>query len=539
MKEAISLLGILNKRVNTKISITFIPEDKGYLFYEINGSGINWTVRHKSTSSCRSAVYAVARIAELVFNAKLLLPDVESLTVNPYKELTDINEIWTPPPHRWVGTTSDSVLINGIWVKQEIGERTWFDWHHMPIIDDKSIHFSNFDGIALKYPQLAAKHPKNPPLNETTKLDLRKIDEIAPILFQIWLDKGKPKEFSLFELDGTNFDYTYVTPPPNLTPSELEFFKSVVTGGAPNLAIIGKYVSQNFIDNIRNWIPFDNSDRIILTEIYLKFYKGVEKYFKDNGADCRFRILAYSAYYLFPKNSTYDLSNFTVYYTARTNDPKGDRLNWKYWERTGAKMIWRPNLWYAWPLMPYTRNHLIAQSVLYTRTNEYMIDGYSYCRMFATQGFNYYTLARMQRGISYFQAFKEWRDAFGFAGAYVGEFITISKSISEREVILSKGQQKTDVGSIPLLYTKDDIIELSNSLVMPEYMERKLTPTQSYLFNWFKSGFEISKMAYDLSINKIHYVEFINDSLKLNDNFLGIVSKSNLVRCMGDIEIEY
>lgn len=498
MKEANDLIALLNNILPQPIVVSFYEQKDATLFYEIYGAGLTWSVRHNSTKQSPCAAFAVGRIAQLVYGVTFLLPDEKGLMIGDYKNVSH-SERWELNLHRWV-------------MNATAPEKLWFWFHHISLIEPE-FHKINFTGLALKYPHLAVSL-RTGEITETTKLDLTKGDEIAPVLFADYKAQGEPAIYNLCDFDGQGHSYTYFKPPPGLNEADKYYFELSIQQAQP-MGLNTNKTTANYKANIRKWLTFDDTDRLILTDLYLQFWTKIDQYFRAQGAKCRFRIFAYASYYYYPAGKKYDLSNFDLYYATKglheltTASIHRDDANWDAWAATGARMVWRPNLWFSYPLMPYTQANNHARLVKKYRANEFLIDGYSF-RTWFSQGFNYYTLARMKRGLTFTAAAEEWFEGIGLQ-TRLKAFYTLVKAISARPVELPKNTKPSDLSAIPFKYDEFGLFAMDVALGGPSSRETDL-------YKWFRVAFELSQQAHKVATGKITKEQFYQICEKANES---------------------
>jgi hypothetical protein len=345
MKQAYDLWEYIKEKSGVKTDLIF-GEDKSLVegSYVIDGN----LIVHHSSSRNPAAIYAVARLSQELFAAKMLGETVNTIVLTP-NEWKDLQVVYKPN------------LVRNNYVNTPINSM-FFWWHHIPTEGSggANFHRSWFLGLCLKYPQLT---PPGVSAKETTKPDFSH-PEFPEIIFKEWQLKGEPDIVSLFEIDGTEFDNIkkHIVTPDYCNPIEKERFEISIRNGMPGVFTIGSVIRAKS-DGIRypvtaniNWaraiIPRDNENRMYnYTALYIQMYKSVQNYFDSQGANqVTFNVLAYSAYRCFPENLQVDLSRFHVYYapTFRGNNITHDRMLHDIaepirWKKSGAKVIFRMN----------------------------------------------------------------------------------------------------------------------------------------------------------------------------------------------------
>ncbi len=316
MQAAINLWNIIKQKAGVTVDLQFLADNSLPAgAYCVKGT----TVTHNSTTANPGAVYAVARIAEELFDAIMIRPDAEGIIIQRFGSWRDLNISYTPTLER-----NNYVNVNASgW------DRTWMHWHHVPTEGSggSDFHKSWFLGLAQKYPQLAPAGN----VVENTKPDITHPDFPA-IIYSEWERRGRPDVCSLFEIDGTQFWWLikHCPPPAYLNPGEINRYAVALGSNIPRPGDGKKQnvngVAYTLTDNL-TWaqvnMPRNNrysqqdQDRFNLTGYYLKMYKDVERYFDKQGAKhVRFNVLGYSAYRCMPDNVYIDLSRFNVYYTS-------------------------------------------------------------------------------------------------------------------------------------------------------------------------------------------------------------------------------
>ncbi len=185
-------------------------------------------------------------------------------------------------------------------------------------------------------------------------------DDLPAILYQDWIDRGRPDTYSLFEVDGNGYwwqaeqyDFT------GLNDGNRDWAKKVLGQGlepdwshpsianSPNTPEMRAWWNDNVI--VHQAHPLGKR-RVSHLHLYIEAYKKIEEYFISQGANIRFRILGYAAYYFWNENPDVDLSNFDLYLCPPETqrwDSKTRNVatqNMRRWARTGCRIIFRPNL---------------------------------------------------------------------------------------------------------------------------------------------------------------------------------------------------
>jgi len=425
--EAKRVIDVIKNNCGVDLSLSFdIKKDTNLppASYKIRGS----QVTYNSDTYNNTAVYAIARASEDILKAFMLKPGDDGIicknkpTTEQIKNvLTFYSKDWQLPYFRTRFVDSN---LRG-------GEVLWFQWNHIPYKSMSSLYKNRLEGLAIKYPHLTPFPPSE--IKEETKINLLH-DDLPKILYDEWIANGKPKEVRLFESDGTGFVYADQFPmPEGLNKYEQGTFKGTVSSGQPIRFkyVDGKFsgscntspdgeklcITEYFGENIKKWLPFyqatkNSSERIVLTPIYFEGYKKIENYFIQNGAtDVRFLVYAYSAYYYIPPGTSVpDLSNFDVYYVSpaatewNSAEMERDLDNFNNWKRSGARMIWAPNLWHK-----NNSNFMIHNEFVYrAKPDGFAVAGYTANTAREAEGVIYYSMFRILQGRTPDQALDDY-----------------------------------------------------------------------------------------------------------------------------------
>jgi len=319
-------------------------------------------------------------------------------------------------------------------------ERLWFLWHHLQTENPpRSGGTDLMRVIGEKFPHLVPQGSSA--TSKGQKVNLLHPD-VPKIFYDQWVTDGKPKIVKILELDGTGFPYADEFPmPEGLNRYEQETFKGTISSGTPirHQYVKGKFqggcktyedgekscITEYYAKNLRTWLTFyvaneGGREKIVLTPLYLKAYKNIEKYFIEQGAtNTRFLIYAYSAYYYIPPGENIpDLKNFEVEYVSPLAQAwnreymEKDIENFRRWQSSGAEIIWRPNLWYNRPLEPYFLFALHNEFVYREKPDGIMLTGYTPGSVPGVQGVNFYTMFRVMQGTTPEQALEDYITAF-------------------------------------------------------------------------------------------------------------------------------
>jgi hypothetical protein len=434
--EAKRVIGVIKDRCGVDLAQYIdIKKDTSLSFpsYKIEGS----QVTYNGDSRNNTALYALARVSEDLLEAKMLWPGDDGIFCKTKPSDEQIKNIlgvykkeWRPN-YEWVQFFSANPSRD---------ERTWFQWNHMSTdLTDPYTQTSMFKGLAIKYPYLAVDKTAK----DTTKINLLHPD-VPKIIYDKWVAEGRRGTVNLFEIDGSNYETSYMTPPEGLNEFDLEAFKKSVYWAQPigvDGDTLSKKTSQYYKDNLRKWLPFASNDRLILTPVYLRSYKSVEKYFQEQGVNnVRFNILSYHAYYYLPPGELIpDLSNFDVYYTSpgatRWNraSMEADITNYNRWKSSGARMVWRPNISFNYLLDPTINLNLYNEFVTRTKPKYFQISG-STNILPGIQGINSYTMFRTIEGRSPSQALDDYVSAFDPVNQpLIREYVSIAENTIENK----------------------------------------------------------------------------------------------------------
>jgi hypothetical protein len=374
------------------------------------------TIYHRSISTNPGAVYAVARIAEELWDAIMIRPGNDGIIIQRPGPWRDLEISYTP------------TLVRANMINRSIdaASRTWLHWHHFPTkgsLDSTFWHQSWFIGLCLKYPQLA---PPSGAVNEHTKPNVMHPD-FPKIMHAEWVARGRPNHCNLFEIDGTQFWWmnNHYTPPAYLNLAERERFPTSISQSIkPTLAVgtmvrasDGKrypitenfFIAFNAVPN-QNKYPKSTNYRANYTAFYLDAFTKVKRYFDLQGdSHVIFNMLAYGGYRCLPEGD-WDLSRFHVYYTS----PGANAWEWEEmildsrefvkWKRAGAKVIWRPNF----ILRPQNRliYNLITTYIQITQPDGYQIPTYTVPTWPLGNGIDIYATMRAIQDKPYFDYFK-------------------------------------------------------------------------------------------------------------------------------------
>lgn len=444
--EAKRVIGVIKNNCNVDLN-EYIDIQKDPTLpspsYKIQGSQI----AYNGDRFNNTALFALARVSEDLFDAKMLWPSEDGLVCRKTLTPEQITNVLGAYKKEW----KPDYYIMDFGITLGPAERTWFHWNHMSTKQPEPLYnrSDTFLGIAKKYPHMAGV-PENQ-IDNYTKVDLGHPD-LPKIVYDTWVANGRPQFVSLFEIDGGDY-HPYIDDfplPEGLNPYEEETFKYTIQSGGTVIRKAGQKktiggksytLSEEFVNNLKTWLPFYGTNSLVLTPQYLKGYKNIEQYFKEQGVNnVRYMIYGYARYYYMPTDQNVDLSNFDVFYSSpgvRNGDRsvmERDLENWERWERTGATMIWRPNLWFRNELDPFFNFNLHNEYVSRANPDGYMITGYLPGSVPGTQSVNFYTMFRTLQGRSPSQALDDYVSAFALVNqSAVRQYISIAENTVTRK----------------------------------------------------------------------------------------------------------
>ena len=348
-----------------------------------------------------------------------------------------------------------------------------------------------------QYPEIFARTPDDKPYNSKWAIRYPKFRLDHPkyldLMVQDFVNKGKPSFYSLLPTDGGLFDAKML---PDEDP------KKVYYGEVP------------------------------VTKPYLDFYAKFDKLVNGDKAVTSFDIVAYSAYYDFPDNYTFDGRNFNIWFVDRNNDFE----NWKKWQDTGAKMYLRPNWWNRSSFGPDICYQKRGEMVNFCKTRGlagiYM-GGFK--ENWSLQGINYYILARQLYTTKTIDELAgEYMQAFGNGGPEVLEYFRLCMANSDgfnqdllenikEELDFEDDINFTSVDALPSMFPeklRSDLRTLLDNAIL------KTSDTEKIRIEWLRSGL----MVTDLVCN------YVNAALKSPDNLPNSDILSSKVK---EIELKY
>lgn len=317
-----------------------------------------------------------------------------------------------------------------------------------------------------KYPEIFARTPDGRPYNNKWAVKHPKFQLDNPKFFELLLEdynnKGKPPIYTLYPNDGGLFD------------------AQMIPGEDPKKVFYGE---------------------VSLTKPHLEFYKKFDREVNGNKVVSRFDILAYSAYYFFPDNYTFNGKNFNLWFVDRNNDTQ----NWKKWQATGAKMYLRPNWWNRssfGPDLTYKKN---GEMLSFSQKNGmagFKIDGFK--DNWSLQGLNYYVMARQLYSPKTIEEIaSEYLVAFGDGAPEVKEFFKLClensdgftgdllSNISE-EFDLSDEANFTSVEAIPGMFPEQFRANLKATL---DKASQKTSGIEKQRIEWLRSGVTVTDLV--------------------------------------------
>jgi hypothetical protein len=460
--EAKYLWKIIEQKSGVQKELTFVPFDAEPGSYNISGS----TIYYSDASNNPGSVYAVAALSGALHVAVMTKPDISGIHLLKPGKWQDLSLSYTPK----------YVVNNYVNIPNSGWERTWMWWHHIPTLGTGGANFNRswWLGMCLKYPQLA---PPTGPIGFNTKPNILHKD-FPKIVYDEWVLRGKPEYCSLFEIDGSGFWWaTDLFPiPKELNETDKQAFRGCISIGRINYWYNRQ--SPYFKANIRKWLPVVDSIRVNLNDFYVQAYKNIEAYFNEQGAtSVRFNILGYSAYRV-PSATVMatDLSRFDLYYTSplpatwTQSEMMKDRQVWNHWKATGARMIWRPNLWFTDRFYPHLNFQKHCAFVRLVQPDGLLITGYTPAAIPLIQGLNYYTMFRQSQGVNFQQSVQEY---LATMPDYYGDYYRQAMKLTE-----------TRSWSDSALMTLPESVDREASLQWNRYQRGELTYDQ--LVQWWE-----------------------------------------------------
>ena len=401
--------------------------------------------------------WAVCELLERTMGAKWLWPGELGTFVEKKSTLTTpgINVQWISPYDFRMFRKNAPAEVRNWMIHHRIASRREFqensnnrDWH---------------EKYYNKYPEIFARTPDGSPYNNKWASKYPKFRLDNPKYFELMIEdynsKGKPAVYTLYPNDGGLFD------------------SKMIPGQDPKKVFYGE-------------VP--------VTKAYLDFYSKFDKQVNGDRAVTRFDILAYSAYYLFPDNYTFDGKNFNLWYVDRTNDHE----NWKKWQATGAKMYLRPNWWNRssfGPDITYKKNGEMLAFAQKNGMTGFKIDGFK--DNWSLQGLNYYVMARQlytSKTIEDLAA--EYMAAFGAAAPEIKEYFALCMANSDgfnkdllssitEDLDLDDNANFTSVEAIPGIFPESFRTKLKGIL---DKADQKTSGTENARVEWLKSGLMVT-----------------------------------------------
>jgi hypothetical protein len=351
MKLAQDLWFKVQAQSGTNVTLTFSQDNTLALgAYRIDGK----IIYHNSTNTVPASIFAVARLAVELFGAIMPRPDVIKLTPADWRDLKI----------EYKAAIYPLMIINRVPAQL----LTWCWWHHFPTTAGTSFdYFAGMRNMAIDYKshfaELMPAYDMQIHDGGTGTLGaMSKIDILHPdfpkVMYQKWLDIGKPAVFNCAETDNRNYWYLrkYRPAPGWFNMLEKEMYERALFFGVRGESIVGKnvrcrldgkrYVMGKQADDVIAAL-FKQDTALNLTDMYIQAYKAMEMYFHLQGAYPRFKVYAYALYMQPPSNQWVDLSNFDVYYCgSKTTTREQVDLDVKWslaWKATGCRFISRPN----------------------------------------------------------------------------------------------------------------------------------------------------------------------------------------------------
>jgi hypothetical protein len=435
--------------------------------------------------------WAVCEFLERVIGAKWLWPgDLGTFVINK-------TNITSPPINYQWKSPYDFRLFKKI-VPSDV--KKWMIHHRIACSRNFQENSNTEDWHKIyyqQYPEIFARTPDGKPYNSKWAVRYPKFRLDHPkymdLMVEDYIKKGKPALYSLHPTDGGLFDAKML---PDEDP------KKVYYGEVP------------------------------VTKAFLDFYAKFDKKINGEKAVTRFDILAYSAYYYFPDNYTFDGRNFNLWFVDRNNDLE----NWKKWQETGAKMYLRPNWWNRSSFGPDISYQKRGEMLNFCRTRGlagiYM-GGFK--ENWSLQGINYYVLARqLYTSKAIDELANEYMEAFGNGSTEVLQYFRLCMANTDRfnndlletikeELDYEDDINFTSVDALPSMFPeklRSDLRTLLDNAIL------KSSGTEKIRIEWLRSGLIFT----DLVCN------YVNAALKSPDKLPDPDILSSKVK---EIELKY
>ena len=206
-------------------------------------------------------------------------------------------------------------------------------------------------------------------------------------------------------------------------------------------------------------------EHVSLTDRYVHFWNGIAEIVATEFPDVWLTADAYSVYAAPPVKRTLHPNvaiRFVGIHYMSDEARKTGRADWDSWSKAAKKIYWRPNLLLAGRRegAPFIYVHKLAEDVRYMARNSLIGTDFDSCaHNWATQGLNYYVLARLlwdaDRDVD--ELIDDYcRAGFGPAASDVKAYLMRIEALSNE--IATKG------GAITAPYTPEAIAELRSFL---------------------------------------------------------------------------
>lgn len=408
--------------------------------------------------------WAVCELLERMVDAKWLWPGELGTFLAKKSTISTpaIDYKWRSPYDFRLYKRVTSGDIKKWMIHQRIARRREFQENS----NNKGWHEKYYD----KYPEMFARTPDGRAYTGTWEKNNPKFRLDHPKYLELMIEdyesKGKPPVYTLYPNDGVRYD-AFMVP------------------GADPLKVY------------RGEVP--------VTKAYLDFFQKFDRQVNGGKTVSTFDILAYSAYYQFPDNYSFNGKNFNVWFVDRD----GDTENWKKWASTGARMYLRPNWWNHVSFGPYLTLYSNGRMVDFCKKNGmvgFKMDGYK--DNWALQGLNYYVLARQAcTSKTIDEIVEEFLKAFGAASSDIKQYIETcaanAAKFNRNYLENLAGEMDIDeaalsnVEMLPGLYPEPLRKNLSAILLKAG---QKVGGTEKQRVEWLMSGISVTNLICDYVI---------------------------------------
>jgi len=279
-------------------------------------------------------------------------------------------------------------------VDQRMGSRSEFVFGHAFSRWWEKYSKDHPDYFAELPPELKQPYPKP----GAVKLRLSNpavIEQIA----QEYTDAGAPKYWNVCPNDGSGFDIS----------------KETLAWDLPQ--------GQNISDIVQS--------RAKLTTRYVRFWNLLYERLKQINPDVELLTYAYSAY----RDAPLPGHPLTAKAIIQVVDAADAYENWKGWRAGGHRLFLRPNWWHQGADAPYLAYELNNRFFRFAAENGMLgMDMDSVLGYWATQGVNYYTMARLLTDpkLTDEEMIREYTEAFGKGAPKINEYISYWRELSKK-----------------------------------------------------------------------------------------------------------